>query len=222
MPTSGLTATSCGTATGSCALTISSAAAAQTWNCVATNQYGNMTLPFNFNVVGGASTGAPDTKPSNNNVGLGVGIGIGIGVPVLIVIIVIIVVLMRRKNKKTSGADLTKSKPPPSTGTGKPPINEPHRPQRPPSTHNGPSINPNPNPTYAPPVYPEQVSGSTAGAPPKTTPDRPGYGDLGVGHIHAGGSTPSLNRSMESSHAGDDFHGHDSYHGGHIGPNTDV
>jgi len=99
------------------------------------------------------------------------------------------------------------------TDPNKPPINNDHRPPRPRSdVGNEPNVNPNPNPTYEPPVYPEQYSNS----PAKTSMDRPGYGDLGVRPIHAGGSTPSLNRSYEGSQresgASDQFQG----------PNTSV
>jgi len=99
-----------------------------------------------------------------------------------------------------------KKEPKPQTGPGNggeannqpkppPPINDEHRPQRPPSGGgNDPNINPNPNPTYKTPVYPEQYGTS----PPKTNADRPGYGDLGVKPIRSGGSTPSLNRSYDS------------------------
>ena len=83
-----------------------------------------------------------------------------------------------------------------SGGSPKPPINNTDRPRRPGNgPGNDPNVNPEPNPTYKPPVYPEQYDNS----PTKTGSDRPGYGDLGVRPIHAGGSTPSLNRSYESS-----------------------
>jgi hypothetical protein len=62
----------------------------------------------------------------------------------------------------------------------------------------------------------------TTAAPVKTTPDRPGYGDLGVGHIHAGGSTPSLNRSYESSHRGEDDYQPNGPGMRPPGPNTSV
>jgi hypothetical protein len=210
--TDGLSQQSGGRGGGSAMLTVmESTVNPQIWTCVASNDYGNFSSGQIKIYVDGAETGQAQPKP-DNKVGLGVGLGIGLGVPVVIAIIVLVFVLMRRK-RTAGGTDVTKTKPPPpSTDTGKPPINEPHRPQRPTSgTRNGPAINPNPNPMYQPPVYPEQVVAGSGLAPPKTTPDRPGYGDLGVGHIHAGGSTPSLNRSYESSHSG-----------GHQGPNTSV
>jgi len=88
-------------------------------------------------------------------------------------------------------------KPPkPKPGTNEhpnPPINTEHRPPRP--TGNDANINPNPDPNYQPPVY------TNANAPgTKASPDKPGYGDLGVRPIHAGGSaTPSLERSYDGS-----------------------
>lgn len=77
------------------------------------------------------------------------------------------------------------------------PINNEHRPPRPKDGFgNDPNINPNPNPNYQnTPVYPEQYGPS----PTQPSSDKPGFGDLGVRPIHAGGSTPSLNRSYESS-----------------------
>ena len=104
-------------------------------------------------------------------------------------------------------------KPPPAAGGGggggpndeptdadKPPapINNEHRPPRPRSDLTGgqPNVNVNPNPAYQnPPVYPEQYGDS----PTKPSSDNAGFGDLGVRPIHVGGSTPSLNRSYESS-----------------------
>jgi len=83
----------------------------------------------------------------------------------------------------------------PSDPNKQPPINNDHRPPRP-HGDNTPNVNVNPNPTYQTPVYPEQYGDDS---PTKAGSDKPGFGDLGVRPIHAGGSTPSLNRSYESS-----------------------
>jgi len=91
----------------------------------------------------------------------------------------------------------------------KPPINNEHRPPRP-TSGNDANINPNPDPNYQPPVY-------TNAPGTKASPDKSGFGDLGVRPIHAGGSaTPSLERSYEGSQR--ESGGSDRFQG----PNTSV
>jgi len=204
---------------GRARLTVSANVQQQKWTCMASNTQGNTSKTISFTVAGATEPeGNTDDTSDKRKVAVGVGIGIGLGIPVLIAIIVLVVILMRRKRSSGGMSPAVKTtKAPPPNESGKPPINEINRPQRPVSNNrNGPTINPNPNPMYMPPVYPEQVGG-TGAVPPKRTPDRPGYGDLGVGHINAGGSTPSLNRSYESSKAGDDYPPPGL---GHVGPCT--
>ena len=99
------------------------------------------------------------------------------------------------------------------TDPAKPPINNDHRPPRPTDGDgSNPNVNANPDPTYMTLVYPEQYGNS----PATTNSDKPGFGDLGVRPIHAGGSTPSLNRSYESSQR--ESGGDDRFQG----PNTSV
>ena len=98
-----------------------------------------------------------------------------------------------------------------TTYPDKPAINSVHRPPRPKDcTGNNPNVYTIPDPTYKTPVYPGQYENSL----PMTTLEKPGYGDLGVRSINAGGSSLSLNKSYESSQTGTE----DQF----PGPNTSV
>lgn len=159
------------------------------WMCTATNELGSVSVNVSFTVQGVA---VPEPSTGASKIGIAIGLAVGLGVPIIIAIIVVVCLLMRRKKDKkqqppVDGGGLNNQ---PTDLNKQPPINDDRRPPRPVS-----DVNVNPNPTYQTPVYPEQYGDS----PAKPPSDKPGFGDLGVRPIHAGGSTPSLNRSYESS-----------------------
>ena len=82
-----------------------------------------------------------------------------------------------------------------TTSTGAAPINRDSRPNRP-GTQNGPNpVNPNPNPAYTTPVYPQQVQPVA-----RTGSDSPaGFGDIGARPVKVGGSNPHLDESLDQS-----------------------